>query len=284
MTRLWCTAACALVCLFPGFAPPHDAVVGLDHVPIAVADLNRSAADYHALGFSLKPGRPHDDGIQNQHVKFPDGTELELITAPDARDALTSTYREHLAGGDGPAFLALFARSQDLVVRALDSIHERYTRTGGFVDMAADGMLRYVFFGGRNASPTDRPEHFAHANTAESLVSVWLAADDLLRERRMLEAVGARVRDEEVAVPAVVRAPVAHFQEGTVVLLPGSRQIVSGRRIVGASVRVRDLTVARHVLERAVGAATLRAGRDGSVIVPPDAAHGLWLEFRRDRR
>jgi hypothetical protein len=72
----------------------HQAVVGgLDHVPIAVNDLERAAAGYRRLGFALKPGRPHDNGIRNQHVKFRDGTELELITAPDARDALTRTYR-----------------------------------------------------------------------------------------------------------------------------------------------------------------------------------------------
>ncbi len=59
-------------------------VQGLDHIPIAVNDLARAAERYRALGFSLKPGRPHDNGITNQHVKFPDGSELELITAPEA--------------------------------------------------------------------------------------------------------------------------------------------------------------------------------------------------------
>ena len=281
MTRLLSVAACTLAWSVPLLTQPSTAVVGLDHVPIAVGDLDRAAADYRALGFTLKPGRPHDDGIRNQHVKFPDGTELELITAPDARDALTRTYREHLAHGDGPAFLALFARSQDLVVHALDSARERYTRSGGFVDMDASGPLHYVFFGGRNASQTDRPEHFAHANTAQSLVSVWLAGDDLSPERRMLEAVGATIRDEHVAAPDVVRTSVAHFQEGTVVFLPGSRQMITGRRIVGATVRVRDEAVTRRVLERALGAATLEIVNH-SVFVPPSAAHGLWLEFRRE--
>ena len=63
-------------------AAPEPAVTGLDHLPIAVRDLARAANDYRALGFALKPGRPHDNGIQNQHVKFTDGTELELIAAP----------------------------------------------------------------------------------------------------------------------------------------------------------------------------------------------------------
>jgi catechol 2,3-dioxygenase-like lactoylglutathione lyase family enzyme len=84
-------------------------IAGLDHIPIAVKDLEAAAARYRQLGFALKPGRPHENGIRNQHVKFPDGTELELITAPKAVDALTATYSRHLASGDRPAFLAFFA-------------------------------------------------------------------------------------------------------------------------------------------------------------------------------
>jgi hypothetical protein len=100
-------------------------VVGLDHLPVAVANLDEAAARYLRLGFVLKPGRPHANGIRNQHAKFADGTEIELITAPDARDALTATYRRHLALGDGPAFLALFAPSLEEAAARLDAAASR---------------------------------------------------------------------------------------------------------------------------------------------------------------
>jgi catechol 2,3-dioxygenase-like lactoylglutathione lyase family enzyme len=240
--------------------PSGAGVTGLDHIPIAVRDLDRAAADYRSLGFALKPGRPHANGITNQHVKFPDGTELELITAAAARDALTTTYRRHLARGDGPAFLSLFAPGVDVRLLGLDA-----------------EPLRYIFMAGRNQSPTDRPEHFAHANTAESFVGVWLAGDDLSPERRLLEKLGAHVVTEDRRVPQAVKAQVAHLSEGEVVLLPGARQLVPGRPIVGATVRVRDLAAARKVL----------AGRGheigSSIFVPPALTHGLWLELRARR-
>ena len=50
------------------------AIVGLDHIPIAVENLERAAERYQALGFVLETGTPHENGIRNQHVKFPDGT------------------------------------------------------------------------------------------------------------------------------------------------------------------------------------------------------------------
>jgi methionine-S-sulfoxide reductase len=244
----------------------QPAVLGLDHIPIAVNDLERAAERYRVLGFALKPGRPHDNGITNQHVKFPDGTELELITAPEPRDALTRSYRRHLAAGDGPAFLAFYAPVPDRVPGRL-----------------AD-PLQYIFFGGRNASPTDRPEHFAHANTADSFIEVWLAGDDLSAERKLLETLGATFGRRTVHVPDAVDAEVARLSEGQVVFLPGSHQTVRGRRIVGATLRVKKLAAARGVVEKA----KLNGIREGglsrsSLFLPPDITHGLWIELREIR-
>jgi hypothetical protein len=71
----------------------QDAVVrGLDHIPLTLRDLEQSQAYFEALGFVLKPGRPHANGLRNAHAKFPDGTEIELITAVSASDALSSDY------------------------------------------------------------------------------------------------------------------------------------------------------------------------------------------------
>jgi hypothetical protein len=234
------------------------AITGLDHIPIAVNDLEKAADDYRALGFALKPGRPHDNGIRNQHVKFPDGTELELITAPAAKDALTSTYRRHLDKGDGPAFLAFFAPSRPVALALPD----------------------YVFLGPRNQSPTDRPEHFAHANGAQSFISVWLAGADLSTERKLLGATGATFSTREVRVPNPLRADVAQLREGTVILLPASRQVLPGRPIVGATLSVADVAVARRVVEKAAGAAKIIVA-ERSIFLPPSMTHGLWIELRQ---
>ena len=234
-------------------------VAGLDHVPIAVADLEKAGDTYRRLGFALKPGRPHANGIRNLHAKFPDGTEIELITAPAARDPLTTKYRRHLAGGDGPAFLALYAPDEG--------------RARGL------GAPGYVFFGPRNASPTDRPEHFAHPNTARALIAVWLAGD-LDAEKAFLRAAGATLTERMVHGPDAVEATVARLPEGEVVLLPPSRALVAGRPIVGVTLRVASLATARTVLSHAGVATRGRIGSESSVFVPPAAAHGLWLELR----
>jgi catechol 2,3-dioxygenase-like lactoylglutathione lyase family enzyme len=261
-------ALCMFVGAFPLLADARGdqkpIVAGLDHVPIAVRDLEAAAETYRRLGFALKPGRPHDNGIRNQHVKFREGTELELITAPEARDPLTRTYRKHLEAGDGPAFLALYAPDASRAPQR---------------DLAEP--LGYLFFGPRNASPTDRPEHFAHPNTAESFIAVWLAADDLAPERALFARLGGTLTKRAAHVPDEVQAEVVRFDEGEVLLLPGNRQLVPGRRIVGVTLRVRSLRAASSLLKaRGVPTAASTERDSKSLFLAPSMTHGLWIELR----
>ena len=240
-----------------------DANRGLDHIPIAVQNLESAAERFRALGFVLKPGRPHDNGIRNEHAKFTDGTELELITAPEARDGLTTTYRKYLAAGDGPAFLAF--------------------HVPGLSEADRKSAPPYVFFGGLNRSPTDKPEHFAHPNGAEALIGVWLADDDLAPERKLLRAMGATIARREARVPAAITTEVARLFDDEVVLLPGRFQRVPGRRIVGATVAIKDVQAARRLLERTAGVRLQTEPGSKSVFLPPETATGLWLELRQSR-
>jgi hypothetical protein len=49
---------------------------GIDHIPLVVKYLDDAAEAYRRLGFAIKPGRPHADGIRNAHAKFPDGAGI----------------------------------------------------------------------------------------------------------------------------------------------------------------------------------------------------------------
>jgi catechol 2,3-dioxygenase-like lactoylglutathione lyase family enzyme len=247
-------------------AQTPSTIDGLDHINIAVANLETAAARYRDLGFSLKPGTRHTNGIRNHHAKFPDGTEIELITAPEARDALTRTYRHHLEQGDAPSFFALFAQRSDTLVGALKEL-----------------QLSYIFFGRRNHSPTDRLEHFAHVNTADSLISVWLAGADLSAERKLLQSAGVTLTEQDVHTPEPSRAIVARLPGGDVVLLEGTPQLFLGRKIIGATIRVKRLETARRTISQKLGRtfSAVRSEQGLSVFVPPQIAHGLWLEFRQ---
>src|SRR5882757_8236766 len=90
-------------------------ILGIDHIPVVVSNIEEAAADFRAMGFSIKPGRPHADGIRNAHVKFPDGTEIELITARQSADTLTAEYRTKLENGEARSTLACTRRTSLLL-------------------------------------------------------------------------------------------------------------------------------------------------------------------------
>ena len=278
-------ALTAAVAISAAPAVPAPLVLGLDHIPIAVRNLETASADYRALRFALKPGRPHANGIRNQHAKFADGTELELITAPEARDPLTTFYRRHLDQGEGPGFVAFYAPETDSIVEQLEDTHKPYRSGVGLVTFPDEDSLRYIFFGRRNASTTDRPQHFAHPNGAESLIGVWLAGDDFSAERRLWDKLRLTVSEEEVRAPDSIRVPVVHLPAGEILLLPGDRQVVPGRKVVGATIRVRRLAATRRTLSRGRVKVppTVETKIGSSIFLPPTVTHGIWLEFREQR-
>ena len=286
---LWQTALLAVVCQFgtvdAGILLSPARVIGIDHVPVAVRDLEAASERYRRLGFVLKEGRPHANGIRNRHAKFPDGTEIELITAAEPTDALTRRYVEHLREGDGPAFLAFFVRPYASLRQALVGAGFRASDSGGMVTLSGDSRLPYIFFGSRQHSPTDRPEHFQHPNTAVSLTGAWLAANDLSAELKLLTHLGARVGKSVAPVGEPTAATVAEFAEGSILLLPASRQLVPNRRIVGLTLTVRDIAQT----ERTLGPLGQRLPKRPAspcerVVAPPAAAHGVWLEFTHECR
>lgn len=257
---------------------PVPVAIGLDHIPVAVRDLEAASATYRALGFALKPGRPHPNGIRNAHVKFPDGAGIELLTVPAAVDPLSTKYVAMIRAGEGPAFLSFHARDTAALHGALRAGGYPISHAGGLTDLQSP-ELGFLFWIQDNRSPTDRPEHFAHPNGATALDAVWIATDDGDALARLLVALGGRQERREVFAPDTVEATVVTLAEGHVVIVPARHQLLPGRPIIGASFRVKDLATVRRAL--AAGRVSPRTGLGlaDRLVVEPSNAHGLWLEF-----
>jgi hypothetical protein len=263
------------------FADDAKPIVGIDHIPTAVEDLGAASARYRALGFSLKPGRPHDNTLLNNHAKFPDGREIELITATEPRDPLAARYLQKIAAGDGPAYLAFHCDNFKVLRERLTKANIAFDDKGFFG--LADRSLDYLFFGGDNRSPTDKPEHFAHANTTETLIGVWIADVENGALRKLLDALGAKYQTGTVMLPAKTSATLAELDGATITILPRSTRLISDRPIIGAVLKTRSLEAVERVLKKAgLAPAIRRIEGPGykSIVLPPEQAHGLWLEFR----
>lgn len=80
-------------------------ITGIDHVVVAVHDLERAQAVYTRLGFTLTPRGIHTLGSQNHCIMF-ERDYLELLALPKTHPA-TQYYSDFLVTGDGLAAIAL---------------------------------------------------------------------------------------------------------------------------------------------------------------------------------
>ena len=254
-------------------------LIGMDHIPVVVADLEKAQADFRALGFAIKPGRPHADGIQNAHVKFPDGTEIELITAPRAVDGLTSEYRAKLKSGEGPVYFGIYAPDSAALAARLNAIHAATEQDGNLIGFSLGSPLHPVFFGQRNKAPSDRPEHFAHTNTAVRLSALWVQETPALRS--LLTQLGVPLTAARACSPVTAaEETLAGLPEGNLYLVPSATESV-----LAARVEVESLASAKAVLTRNGIPVTVAGSCDGSAVwVSPPNAHGIWLEFVESRK
>ena len=253
--------------------------LGLDHLTLAVGDLERACTTFLELGFALKPGRAHDNGIRNAHLKFVDGAGIELLAVPEINDALTAHYAAFLDSGDGPAFMSLHARDTRQLHACLTEGGYGFRQAGDITQLSLP-EFDCLFLVRDNRSVSDRPEHFAHANGAMALSAVWIATehgDDLVR---LLVQLGGTVQSILVQAPEPVRAQVVSLDSGQVVILPASHQRMPGRPVIGASFSVADLAKVRQVLANARIKTRDEHDTSERVLVEPEFAHGLWLEFR----
>lgn len=249
-------------------------------MPIAVRDLDQSARDFAKLGFLIKPGRLHSDGISNRHIKFPNGSGIELITSASPTGELATEYAGWLKNGDGAAFWSLYSPDLGLLTATLDRLHLRPNNKGDIVTFSQTSLPHRLFFADRLRARNDGPVYWAHPNTAYKLQAIWIAGGS--GERKLMMALGAQRREGGGCAPFDRHADVLLFPaEGDEVVFSKNLRGSAEREIAGATVRVRSLRTVRAILD----ANHVRYGAapgctSPAVWVNPADAHNVWLEFK----
>jgi hypothetical protein len=82
----------------------------IDHVVVAVNDLNQAIADYEELGFTVTPGGDHAHrGSHNALITFQDGSYIELIAFKHEPPVKDNTWWDLLQLGEGLVDVAVLS-------------------------------------------------------------------------------------------------------------------------------------------------------------------------------
>lgn len=105
----------------------------IDHIVIAVRNLDDASANYANAGFTVTPGGEHVGGLtHNSLISFSDGSYFELIafTDPDNRPAQSHRWWEQLAAGEGLVDFAVL--SPDVAAEAVEFTERGVTVAGPY--------------------------------------------------------------------------------------------------------------------------------------------------------
>jgi len=273
-------------------------ISGIDHVVIAVHDLDHAQSVYARLGFTLTPRGVHSLGSQNHCVMF--GRDyFELLAPPRAHPAM-QYYNDFLARGDGLAAIALATEDANAAQAALCANHIGadapldFARPVALPEGTRDAAFRIVQLpveqtpGCRmflcqhfTRDVVWRPEYQRHALGATALAGVAVIVEDPARAAphyaKLFDA-----RPQPITEGLRIdtgSAPIALTARGKL-----------GRRLAGVElpVRPRPFVAALfiRVADRLVAAETLRRGgfepvalKDGSYAVHAHEACGVTLVF-----
>jgi catechol 2,3-dioxygenase-like lactoylglutathione lyase family enzyme len=276
-------------------------VIGIDHVVVMVRDLDRAAATWKRLGFTVSPRGTHSAhmGSGNYTIMLdPDYIELLGVLAPTEHNAPARTFLDRREGIERIAFTAVDSAAGAKEIRARGyppigptdferpvtmpdgSLSAAKFRTFQWPVAEAPGGVRIFACQHKTREMVWIPELMAHANGAKRLRQVLLVASEPAAEAahlsRMIDretkpepdgAVAMRSGSDRADFVFLTREQLGkRHPEVALSSLPE-------RGCAGVVLASADLAAT----ENAIGAAGVRSG--GAVCVPPAAANGTLLVF-----
>lgn len=279
-------------------------VRGIDHAVIAVRDLDAAMRSYtEVLGFAVVGGGTLPGGLRNSSVPF-GASYLELMSVDPSPAAPDDVLVRFLKDREGVHAFALNVSSAQKTADLLRARNFEVTGPEGSSFMPEGskevktdawqtvvitkpdvGPVFFIQYAPRMAK-RKRPEH---PNAAINLHSVWMAVKDLAAAVKVYEAVGLR-SGRKLQMPELA----AHGQEmeagqGVVLFLQADSSTgplasfvaQHGEGIIGLSIEVRDLQVARSFLRASTKQELdiYRGPFGQSIWVSPAFTHGVWMEL-----
>jgi catechol 2,3-dioxygenase-like lactoylglutathione lyase family enzyme len=279
-----------------------SALSGIDHVIIAVGDLERARLAWERLGFTLTPrGRHLQKGTGNYCIMF-ERDYLELMGVVDPRQD-TGGLAEFLVHGDGPRGLAFATRAGDDTAPALarQGLHPTAARDltrqlelpegtvlprFKLVSLPPEETPALMGFICQHLTPelVRRPEWLRHANAVVGIAGVVVlveATKPLAAAYEKLFPTGVTLTDEVLAVHAGAHRITFATRDDFAALYP-EIEITQRRPLPAvAALRLlsRDLAATADHLTR--WHVAHEEARDGTILVPPAEANGTLLIVNR---
>lgn len=171
----------------------------VDHVIAVVVNIDEAIKSYTEKGFTVKKGADHKNGLTNAHIKFSNGSYLELMSIKgEPNDEIARTYVDLLDDGEGGVFIALSGITTAAFQRNLEKLNIEYEtkiqQNWTYITFEpSSGIAHFFFIEYHNyiseAKPTPQ-----HKNLATRIESVWVEGE--IDVKYFLDGIGLESRKD----------------------------------------------------------------------------------------
>ncbi len=241
----------------------------IDHISIVFNDLSKAKSSFRNLGFTIKDGRKHENTIENAHIKFQDGTALELITAIEAKDDLASMYIMQKALGDGPVFLCISMQDPNFTENLLSDYRPEITIGNYYqwITFPHEKAISYLFLIKYSHPPVDTKKLVTHQNGVLGIKEIKLSKPEFELEKGLFSDLGFIVTPGEKIK-----------MNDKVISFTKTLQTKNNRVITSITFWVEDIHETLEILPKGI---PFHISKDSVIALPPDYSHGTEIRFEQ---
>jgi hypothetical protein len=161
----------------------------LDHVIIGTVNLQETSSLFNKLGFSIKDGYKHKNGINNNFIEFTNNSEIELIEINKPIDLIATEYNELIVKNTFGLQFAFRVTEIERLKESFKYLNLPFTqfenksvyKTLSSNKINAELPLFFIEFTGDNNNILT-----SHSNKSKAIKSVWFETKDIKKTARQL--------------------------------------------------------------------------------------------------
>lgn len=250
----------------------------LDHIIIGVNNLDEiSSIVLQKLGFTIKKGNRHKEGITNIFIEFPDTSELEFVQIINPKSNLAQSYFNKLQHKEfGLKFAMRTNQIENLSKNFMltNFPFKQLNKNNSYITLSAsDTNSHYPFF---FIQYDDISHNYSSNIRFMGLQSVWVSTKNIRETIKQFSNFGFKLIDT---------VSIKNIEHKTAWMKNNKFSLIviedNHRGIKGISIGVKDIDVLlrkfKHDIKKNAEIINNKRGR--SIILEPQITHSIWFEF-----
>lgn len=250
----------------------------LDHIIIGTNNLHEISNFFEKLGFSIKKGRLHKSGLQNNFIEFEDNSEIELIEIKNPTDNFTKEYEKLISKNSYGLQFALRVDDIENLKNNFTSLNSNFTelqKGKDFSTLSSKNVnthlpIFFIEFNKLNNSKTN------HENKTKGISSIWFETKYIKETARELVDIGFEPIGN-YSIPTF-SGKIVEFKNASfkIILIESVKY-----EITGITISLENKSAIKNILNKnfnkTFSSKIIEKGK--SLFLPKEITNSIWIEF-----